>query len=132
MLLVLFLFILTFSVIALLGDDLAKSFTYPFFNIVRVVHVGDFLERIESIHVAIWVLGMFIKIAFYYYLIVLGLSQLFHLKDYKPLILPTGSIIISLSNVLGQNVVETREFYSFEIYTWYTLFLFYSYPPSCS
>lgn len=122
LLLVLFLFILTTSVIALLGDDLAKSSTYPFYSIVRLVHVGDFLERIEAIHVAIWILGMFIKVSFYYYLIVLGVGQLFHLKDYKPLILPVGTIIVSLSNVLGQNVVETREFTSFWIYTWYTMF----------
>ncbi|HVJ48428.1 endospore germination permease [Desulfitobacterium sp.] len=122
LLLGLFLFILTISVIALLGDDLAKSLTYPFYSIVRLVHVGNFLERIEAIHVAVWILGMFIKTAFYYYLIVLGLAQLFHLKDYKPLILPTGTIIVSLSNVLGQSIVELREFISFNIYTWYTLF----------
>jgi spore germination protein KB len=117
-----FLFIMTTSVIALLGDNLAKSMTYPFFSIVRLVHVGDFLERIEALHVTIWILGMFIRIVFYYYLIVLGLAQVFSLKDLKPLILPTGTIIVSLSFVLGASIVEYREFTSFEIYTWYTLF----------
>lgn len=129
LLLVLFLFIMTTSVIALFGDDLAKTLTYPFFSAVRLVHAGDFLERIEAIHVSIWILGMFIKTAFYYYLIVFGLGQVFHLKDYKPLILPTGTIIVSLSAVLGRSVVEIREFTSFEIYTWYTL-LFILFIPS--
>ncbi|MEA4902968.1 endospore germination permease [Desulfitobacterium sp.] len=122
LLLVFFLFILTFSELTVLGDDLAKTYTYPFYNIVRLIHVGDFLERIEVIHVTIWILGMFVKTAFQYYVIVLGIGQLFHLKSYKPLILPMGIIIVASTNMLGSNVVAFREFLSFEIYDWYTMF----------
>lgn len=122
LLLVFFLFILTFAELTILGDDLARTFTYPFYTIIRLIHVGDFLERIESFHVTIWILGMFVKTAFQYYVIVLGIGQLFHLKSYKPLILPMGIIIVAFTSMLGSNVVEFREFLSFRIYDWYTMF----------
>lgn len=121
-LLVPFILIITLSVLTLFGTELAKSYIYPFYGAMRFVHVGDFLERIDAIHIGIWILGMSIKISLSYYLTALGLSQLFHLKDYKPLVLPTGTIIVSLTTLINTNVVELREFTSYRIYTWYTLF----------
>lgn len=121
-LLVPFVLMLTLAVLTTFGQELARTLVYPSFSAVRFVHVGDFLERIDAIHIAIWILGMFIKISFFYYLTVLGLSQLFHLKDYKSLVLPTGTIIISLTTLINTNIVELREFTSYRIYTWYTLF----------
>lgn len=123
-----FLLLITTLAIGLFGDDLAKIVNFPFYRAVRMVQVGDFIERIETFHVAIWVLGMFIKIALYYYLAVLGLGQLVHLKTYKPLILPMGTILVSLAAVIGSNYVEFREFYSFENYTWYSMFFIFFIP----
>lgn len=117
-----FALIITLLVITTFGAELARTFIYPTYNAVRFVHVGDFLERIDAIHIGIWILGMYIKISFTYYLTVLGLSQLFHLKDYKPLVLPTGTIIVSLTTLINTNIVELREFVSYRIYTWYALF----------
>lgn len=128
LLLTLYLIILSLIVIALFGADLARQLTFPFFNAVRLVSVGNFLERIESFHVAIWILGMYLRVSFYYYLIVLGLGQIFHLKSYKPLILPVGTIIVSLTTVVGQNIVEIREFTSFKYYPWYTLVFIFVIP----
>ncbi len=121
-LLVPFILIITFTVLMTLGPELAKTIVYPPFTAVRIVHVGDFLERIDAIYLGIWILGMYIRVSFSYYLAVLGVSQLFHLKDYKPLILPTGAIIVSLTTLINTNVVELREFVSYRVFTWYTLF----------
>ena len=122
LLLVPFILIITFAVLMTFGSELAKTFVYPPYNAVRFVHVGDFLERIDAIYIGIWILGMFIRVSFSYYLAVLGVSQLFHLKDYKPLILPTGTIVVSLTTLINTNVVELREFVSYQVYTWYSLF----------
>lgn len=118
----LFFILITIPVITTSKFSEIKSLTFPYYNAVRLISVGDIIERIESMHMAIWILGAFVKVTLYYYLVVLGLGQVFRLKDYKPLILPTGTIIVSLSAMLGRSIVETREFTSFEIYTWYTLF----------
>jgi spore germination protein KB len=121
LLLVPFALMITISIVTIFGPELAKSLVYPPFSAVRVVHLGDFLERIDAIYIGIWILGMFIRIAFFYYLIVLGLSQLFHLKDYKPLVLPTGTIIITLTTIINTNIIVLKEFTSYEVYTWYDL-----------
>jgi len=81
---------------AVLGTAVAHL-TFPTFSLVRDVSVGDFLERIESVLVAVWVIGMFGKITLFYYVAVLGSAQLFNLSDYRPVVLPIGIILAALS-----------------------------------
>jgi len=114
--------IITIPVIAVFGFEEAKTRSFPFFSAIRLINVGDFLERLEAVHMAIWVMGIFIKVSFYYYLAALGLGQLFNLKDYKPLVFPIGTVIIPLSILITPSVVELREFTSYKIFTWYALF----------
>lgn len=127
-LITLFGWIIAFSVLTIFGAELAKNLTFPFYSAVRVVNVGDFLERLESVHVATWILGMFIKASLSYYLAVLGLAQLFRLKDYKPLILPMGTLIIPLAIIIGTNIIELRKFTSYKIFTWFSLFFIFIIP----
>lgn len=115
------IFMITAAVIALFGDDLAKNLTYPFYNAVRLIQLGNFVERVESIHVALWILGFFIKLSLYLYVMALGVSQIFQLKTYKPLLLPLVSIAIPVSTILGKDIVELKEFTSYQIYPWYSM-----------
>ncbi|MEL1136651.1 endospore germination permease [Desulfitobacterium sp. THU1] len=120
-LLVVFLFTLTATVIALFGYDLAKTMTFPFYSAIRTISLGNIIERVESIFVAAWLLGLYVKMALYLYVTVLGISQIFRLKVYRPLLLPLVSLIVPVSTLLGKNIVEMNEFTSFEIYPWYAL-----------
>ncbi len=118
-LMIVFFLLIDIPTMTSLGIEVAKSQSFPFYSAVGLISVGDFLERIEAFHIGIWVLGVFIKISFYYYLSVIGISQLFKLKDYKPLVIPTGTIIIPLSIIIAPSIVELREFTSYKIFTWY-------------
>lgn len=80
--------------------------TFPTFSLVRQVSVGNFLERIESLMVAIWVIGMFGKITLFYYAAVLGSAQLLNLKDYRPLVFPLGVLLAALSIHVAGNAQE--------------------------
>lgn len=115
-------FLLEIALIATTGTESAKSTTFPIFSMIRLVSIADFVERIESIHLGIWLLGIFLKVVFYYYLAVLSMGQLFNLQKYKPLILPVGAVIIPLCIVIAPNLVELREFTGHKIFTWYVLF----------
>lgn len=117
-----FFVITTIPVLTVFGVTEAQSRAFPVFSVIRLVRVGDFLERIESVHMAIWTLGAFIKVTINYYLIVLGLSQLCNLKEYKPLILPIGTILIPLSLLVGPSIVELREFLSYKTLVPYSYF----------
>ncbi|HVJ48431.1 endospore germination permease [Desulfitobacterium sp.] len=118
----LFFVLITIPVLTVFGVTEARRLTFPDYSVIQLVNVGDFLERIESVHMAIWILGTFIKVTFLYYLTVLGLSQLLNLKDYRPLILPTGTILIPLSLLIAPSLVELEAFTSYKIFVWYSFF----------
>ncbi|AHF05817.1 GerAB/ArcD/ProY family transporter [Desulfitobacterium metallireducens] len=118
----LYLVLLTLPVVTMLGLELAKSSSFPCYSVIRLINVGDFLNRLESIHMAICSLGAFIKISFQYYLTVLGLSQLLELREYKPLVLPIGALLIPLSLLIGPNLVELQLFSSYKIFMGYSYF----------
>jgi spore germination protein KB len=121
----LFFLIITLPVITVFRLEERIALNFPFYSLIRLVDVADFLERVESVHMAIWILGIFVKVSFLYYLTVLGLSQLLKLSDYKPLVLPIGSLIIPLSILIAPSLVELNEFTSYKVFTGYSLsFLF--------
>ncbi|MBO8127405.1 MAG: endospore germination permease [Firmicutes bacterium] len=117
-----FFTIITVSIITTFDVEQAINRTFPFFSTVRLISIGEFLERIDAVHLGIWILGLFIKISIYYYLTALGAAQLFNLQDYRPIVLPLGTIIVSLSVLQAENMVELREFTSYKVWTWYALF----------
>jgi len=127
-LIILFFIIMTMAPILVFGVENAKAQVFPFFTTIRIISVADFIERIDSIHFAVWVLGAFVKVSFYYYLAVLGLSQVFQLQSYKPLIIPAAALIVPLCILISPNIVELMEFTSYKIFTWYSFFFIFVIP----
>lgn len=117
-----FFMLIDVTVIGLFGVEEAKMLTFPFFSLSKLINIGNFLERIEAMHMAIWILGTFLNLSLFYYLAVLSTAQLLRLTDYKPLVLPLGAIIVSLSILLFGSLVELREFTSWKIWTPYGFF----------
>lgn len=126
--LALFTVIIIIAVVATFGVEQAKSRAFPFFSVVRIISIGDFLERVEVVHLGIWILGVFVKVAIYYYLAVLGAAQLLNLTDYRPIVLPIGTIIVSLSILQADSLIALREFLSRKIWPWYALFFMTALP----
>lgn len=62
--------------------------TVPFYNMARYVSLGLFIERMDPLFVVVNVLGNFLKISIFTYVVVLGLAQLFKMNNYRPLIIP--------------------------------------------
>ncbi len=75
-------------------DGVIKGQIYPVMNVARYISLGQFFEHLESIVMAIWVTGIFLKISAIYYVLVLGAAQCLDVKDYKPFVLKTGIIRI--------------------------------------
>lgn len=90
---------------AVLGPTVARL-TFPTFALIREVSVAGFIERIESVLLAIGVISIFGKIALFYYATVVGAAQLANLKDYRPLIPPVGVLLAALSIQVAANSSE--------------------------
>ncbi|MFE5324655.1 GerAB/ArcD/ProY family transporter, partial [Paenibacillus sp. NPDC056579] len=74
--------------------NITGNFTYPVMQAARLVSIADFLEHVESVVVVIWVAGAYLKIAIYYYVLVLGTAQWLNLSNYKPIVFPLGVLLL--------------------------------------
>lgn len=91
--------------IATFGPVVNAGWLFPGLNKARVIHLANFLERLEPIVMAIWVAGALVKISVYYWVAVLGSAQWLELKDYKPLVLPVGVILLALSIMIHESIL---------------------------
>ncbi len=112
----LLLLIVTLRVIMVLGPDMIERITYP--NFISAKFVPDIhIEVFIAINV---LLGGVTKVCILLYSIVMGVSQLFKLDDYKPFVMPISVIVIALTFWLFESFFEHQS-WSEEIYPYYSL-----------
>ncbi|MFE5322464.1 endospore germination permease [Paenibacillus sp. NPDC056579] len=80
----------------LLGVDSSNKM-YPILVAFRYISLGNFFENLESLLLAMWVLGNFVKIGGFYYTAALSLAQCLSLSDYRPVVFPVGLLIMACS-----------------------------------
>ncbi|MGM1022621.1 MAG: GerAB/ArcD/ProY family transporter [Bacillota bacterium] len=95
--------VVAFSIL-ILGPDLTARSIFPSYSLAKKISIGNFLQRIEAIMAIIWFISLYFRITIYLYAIVVGIAQIFNLKDYRPLILPLGMILVVMSVVIYPNV----------------------------
>ncbi|MCM3173335.1 endospore germination permease [Paenibacillus sp. MER 99-2] len=84
--------------VAIFGYSTASRQTYPFLNLVRFVSFG-FLQNLDSIVVAIWIMGIFIKVSLYLFAASYGTSQWLGIKRWRIFIFIAAPIAIVLSMI---------------------------------
>jgi spore germination protein KB len=97
--------LVTLAVLAVFGSG-AANYLYPTYSLSRNISIASIVERVEAVPISIWILSGFIKIAVCLYAFVTGSAQMLNLKDYRPLILPSGVIMIALSVLVYENIME--------------------------
>ncbi|WP_284035395.1 endospore germination permease [Neobacillus sp. 114] len=107
---VLFLMVLTNIMTLLIFGNLTSSLTYPVMVAARYISIADFLEHLESIVMAIWIAGTFIKITVFYYVLALGTAQWLKLSDYRPIVLPIGFLILLQGLWAARDLQELSHF----------------------
>lgn len=125
------LFVKTLLIVTVFRPEVAATMIFPFYNLARLISIAGFLERFDPMIVGAFILTGFVKISVCYYAAVLGLGQLLGLKDYKPLILPIGALMVAFSLVVFPNmaaesfsVARVSPFYTFPIKVIIPLLLF--------
>ncbi|SDW19474.1 endospore germination permease [Paenibacillus sp. CF384] len=99
------LVLITMATLFIFGD-ITSQLQYPVMMAIRYINVADFFEHVEAIMVAIWVIGAFIKISIYFYVFVLGTSQLLHLSDFRPIVYPSGILLALFTLWVAPNIQE--------------------------
>lgn len=98
-----FVVIITILTVLILGPDHTARQVYPTYALAKKIQVGDFLQRIEALVAAMWVLGIYMKATLYLYSSITGLAQMLKLHNYRTLTFPMGMIAIVLSLTIYPN-----------------------------
>lgn len=112
--------VVTMLCVFVLGWDFTARHTFPSYTLAKKIQVGEFLQRIEVLVAIIWFLTIFFKLALCFYASMLGAAQLFRLRSYRSLLVPSAVILGVLSIVVYPNIVYFRLF-SAEIWPFYAL-----------
>ncbi|MGM0880395.1 MAG: GerAB/ArcD/ProY family transporter [Bacillota bacterium] len=105
-----FVIIITFLSISILGADFSERNMYPSYALAKKINIGDFIQRVEILMAGMWFMTIFFKTSFYSYSFLKGLAQICGLKDHRPLALPYGIILVVYSLVVYPNVVYMMDF----------------------
>ncbi len=103
------LIVVNLTVLFVLGATTATK-VYPLMNAGRYISLADFFEHLESITMAVWILGAFIKISVFYYAAALSTAQWLNLSDYRSIVWPLGILIVEFSFWSYPNVMELNRF----------------------
>lgn len=104
------LIIVTLLTIVVLGAEATSQLMYPTFSLAKRIEIGNFIQRLEMIVAFIWIITLFFKLTLYFYATVVGFAQLVNIRDYRPLTLPLGLIIVVFSVIVHPNVVYSMEY----------------------
>lgn len=106
----LFVIIVTFLSISILGADFTERNLYPSYALAKKINVGNFIQRVEILMAGMWFITIFFKISFYSYSFVTGLAQLCGIKDYRPLVIPFGILLVFYSLIVYPDVIYMMDF----------------------
>ncbi|MFF2796639.1 endospore germination permease [Lysinibacillus xylanilyticus] len=93
--------------ILVLGPTNTASRTFPSYSLAQRISIGNFLQRIEVIMAAMWIISIYIKTFMFFYAGVIGISQICKINNHRPLILPFGLIILGLSQIVHPNIIHS-------------------------
>ena len=103
------LVVVNLIVLFVLGPTTASR-VYPLMQIARYISIADFFEHLESVVMAIWIVGAFVKISVFYYVAALSTAQWLNLSDYRPVVLPLGILMVEFSFWSLPNTMELESF----------------------
>ncbi|MFC4767945.1 GerAB/ArcD/ProY family transporter [Effusibacillus consociatus] len=103
------LFLTNITVLLVFGGGAARM-VYPVMAATRYISIADFLEHLETIVMAIWVAGAFVKICVFYYSLALGTAQWLNLSNYRPVVFPLGILLVQFAIWTASNESELAYF----------------------
>lgn len=111
--------ILTISIrnIGVLGNMLS-SYYFPSYLAVSRIKIGDFLQRIEVTVSFVFFFGVFIKSSICLLVASKGISHIFHLENYRSVVIQVGLLMIYLAYIIYDNSMQMIE-WAFKVYPYY-------------
>lgn len=103
--------------ILVLGAEQASVQFFPSFTAVRLIHIGEIIERIEISVATIFLLSGIIKLSVCLLFASKGISKLFDFKDYRTITTPVALLMLTLACIIYKSANEMVEW--IKIYPYY-------------
>lgn len=115
--------LMTAFIISLVGvfGGTAESFTFPMYNLSRMISIAQFIERIEAVVLAVWVFSVAISVAIQIWAAAHGLEEIIKWLRLKGLVWHLSAICAAMSIVFYKSVIELELFYEAKNWGVYSL-----------
>jgi spore germination protein (amino acid permease) len=90
------------------GQNYANLITFPTFKMIRTITISQFVQNIDVIFIAMWIIGIFGAVSVKWFLACYSIQQVFKLQDYRFLAAPTAVTIGIISLIMGMNIIELQ------------------------
>ncbi len=95
--------------IAVLGTDMYERATFPLFTTVSIVHIGEFLQRLDAIVLLTLIIGVFFKMTMYCYAASAIAADLFKVSNIRTLTYPIVTVVLFMSVLSAWSYPEHAE-----------------------
>ncbi|MGF7032931.1 spore germination protein KB [Paenibacillus mucilaginosus] len=102
-------FVIVLSLMSL-GPDVTARSIYPTYVMAKKIRIGNFLERMEIIITIMWMITMYFKLIVTMFSVVVATAKLSRLKSYRPLLMPFGTLLVILAQLITPNTIEYYDF----------------------
>lgn len=111
---------IAFITVLILGIPNILSQKFPSYVAVRLVHIGDFLQRIEASIAISYMITGYTKSCVCLYAATKGFASVFKIKDYHKIVAPIGLLTVLYSIIIFDNDIEMF-YWAKSIYHYYTI-----------
>ncbi|MBD1381769.1 GerAB/ArcD/ProY family transporter [Metabacillus arenae] len=94
---------------AVLSVEVVERSTFPLFSTIGKVNIFEFIQRLDALVVFTFLITVFFKVSIFFYSALIGMTDLFKLKNYQQIVLPTGVIIMFISMAMASDYAEHIE-----------------------
>lgn len=122
-------FVLSWTVclnLAVLGVEVVERSTFPTLTTIGKVNLLEFIQRLDALVVFSMMITVFFKGSIFMYGAVIGIVDLFKLKNHQQVIFPVGGIIIISAIIIAPNfpayLEEGREGLRYIVYLFFLFF----------
>ena len=92
--------------IMILGTPMISASYFPSYTTARILHLGDFLTRIEGTITMNFLLAGIVKITLCLTAASKGIAKIFAIQEYKKMVMPTSMLAVALCAIVYTSTME--------------------------
>jgi spore germination protein KB len=108
--------IMAISIIGILTGDF-QAYPFPWYVAARSVAPTEFLERLDGLVLAVWVLGIYIRVALLLWTTTATVADALGVREYRTLVSPVAVLAVAYAFPVGQSMPEVFDLLRPAIFT---------------